>query len=924
MHRPPSIAESTVPARSRPPLHGRLSLVLAAAYFLFGQASFLVQVDDVIVTPVLFAPEGIALAMALRFGAGVWPGVLAGQLLLALSRGLAFPPSFAIAAANSAEVVLAVLLFRAFKLEASLPGARDLAGLLLLVFLVLQPFSATLGTVTLQLAGVMPPGDWPSAWIDWWIGNSLGQMLVAPLLLALLHGARTVRETTGDFLLPLVAVGVAFAVADYLLRWTGVSSLVAVLAPIFVLLAVYRGLAAVCVGGLLVAAGAIYATSHALGPFVAAGRADLPGLNLFIIGLAVTGQFLAVFLQEVRRQQELAGELRDARQRLQRTAYELTENIPVGTYTMVQPPGGGPARFSFMSTRFLELTGLERSAAEADPMNAFACVHPEDHAEWVRRNAFVFEHKLPFKGECRVVVRGETRWITAESTPRRLPDGSTVWEGVLTDITDRKLAEEKLAAAHRDMQLTASAARFGFWELDVGTGLDRWDDEMARIHGIVPGDFDGHWEKFVHPEDHDEVMRETRRMLDSEGVFGMDYRIIRADRAARHVREYGIVTRDAAGRAVRVNGLLQDITEQQNADEEFRRTAQQMRLAASAAGIGFWSRDLVAGLEEWDDQMLEIYGVRRGDFNGRWEPFVHPADLGRVRELTDRAVAQKASGRYEYRIIRPDGSVRHLRGLSVVVLDRHGTPVREIGVNFDITEEKEAAGRERQLEEDHRRDLESKLKTSLAASAVAHEINQPLSAILLQSKMALQQEGDTRGALRIIAEEAQRVVATIDKMKTLLRNVQTEHRAIDLTEVARSALLYNKGLLARHRIEVRVSGFESPLRIMGDAAQLQLVLTNLLRNAAEAIAEAGPAQRTITVDVRAGRGTVELLVGDSGPGWPPGGPAEEPLRTTKKAGTGIGLYVVRTAMQNHRGGVAFGTSPLGGAEVRLTFPGLAP
>ena len=1052
MHRPQSHAESTWPVRLWLRTHGWQALVLAALYFLFGHASFLVRVDDVLVTPVLFAPEGIALAMALRFGAAVWPGVFAGQLALALSRGLDPWPAASISAVNSLEAVLAVFLFRAFKLDATLPRARDLAGLLLLVFFVLQPLSATLGNATLWAGGILERAELPSSWLNWWIGNSFGQMLVAPLLLALFAGSRTKRQTAGDFLVPLLVIMPAFWAADYLLRWAGVSSLVVVFAPILVLLAIYRGLAAVCMGGLIVAVGALYATSHAFGPFVSGDLADIPGLNLFIIGLALSGQFLAVFLRQLGDQRKLEDELRGASERLQRTAYELTENIPVGTYvlefdaegkphftflserflamtglkreelmtnhalallpmsasdrseierlnrevfasrqpffwegeitahgekrhvtlesmprsrpgggmiwegvmtditerkraetqlqlvlhnlpiavaattltspaemtfvneqftrtfgytledvptvvawaekaypdpdyrrevfrewdqavfraietmgrvesmefevtckdgakrdiifravvlddrlltsmtditerkkaqtalrslreeiertafeltenipvgtyTMVQPPDGGMAYFSFMSTRFLELTGLERSQAEADPMNAFACVHPDDHAEWVRKNAYVFEHKLPFKEECRVVVDGQTRWITAESTPRDMPDGSVVWEGVLTDITDRKLAEQLLSEANRNMQLAASAARLGFWELDVDSMLDRWDDEMARIHGVTLADFDGHWEKFVHPDDYDEVMRETRRMLESDTIFGVEYRIRRPNGEVRHVRERGVVTRDEKGRALRVNGVLQD-----------------------------------------------------------------------------------------------------------------------------ITDEKESASREKQLEAQYRRDLETKLKTSLTAAAVAHEINQPLSSILLQSKMALQEESNEHDALRVIDAEAQRVVVTIDKMKTLLRNVQTDQRAIDLAEVAQSALLYNKGLLAKHRIKVLTAGLDHPCRITGDDAQLQLTITNLIRNAAEAIAEAKPEKREIALDLTATGDAVELVLGDSGPGWPADGPAEAPLSTTKKAGTGIGLYVVRTAMENHRGKIVFGRSALGGAEVRLKFP----
>ena len=769
-----------------------------------------------------------------------------------------------------------------------------------------------------------------------------------------------------------------------------------------------------------------------------------------IFRAVVLDDSLLISMTDVTEHRKAQAALRSLREELERTAFELTENIPVGTYTMVQPPDGGMAYFSFLSTRFLELTGLDREAARANPMNAFACVHPDDHAEWVRKNAFVFEHKLPFKEECRVIVKGETRWITAESTPRDLPDGSIVWEGVLTDITDRKLAEQKvaasearlrkildnipvpvaindatkdgritflneaftrvfgynlqdipdvdawaqvaypdeqyrvatfqtwdaavaeatrtdgtvapmefrvcakdgstrdviinavalddmllvgfvditarkkteneLAAAHRDMQLTASAARLGFWELDVATGLDHWDEEMARINGIALADFDGRWEKFVHPEDYDEVMGETQRMRESDTIFGMDYRIRRPNGEVRHVRERGIVTRDAKGRALRVNGVLQDVTEEREATNKLLEATQSMQLAAAAAGIGFWSREIASNREQWDEQMFLIYGADPGNFDGTWERYIHHEDVDRVLRETQAAIDSGRNSIYEFRVVRPDGTIRHVQGLSTIVRDADGNPLREIGVDFDVTTEKEAAAREKQRDEAHRRDLETKLKTSLSASAVAHEINQPLSSILLQSKMALQQGDDEREALKVIAREAQRVVVTIDKMKTLLRNVQTDQREIDLAEVAHSALLYNKGLLAKHRIKLRTAGLDHPCRIKGDDEQLHLAITNLLRNAAEAITEAKPKKREIALDLTVKDDAVELVVGDTGPGWPAGGPAEIPLTTTKKAGTGIGLYVVRTAMENHRGETAFGQSPLGGAEVRLRFP----
>ncbi|UOD51297.1 hybrid sensor histidine kinase/response regulator [Orrella daihaiensis] len=165
-------------------------------------------------------------------------------------------------------------------------------------------------------------------------------------------------------------------------------------------------------------------------------------LNGSFVGTSVVVAFI-----DISQQARAEAELRDVRQLLERTAFELTENLPVGTYTMVQPPEGGLGKFRFMSPRFVQLTGLTREELESDPLRAFTCIHPDDYDRWLELNKQAFENKAPFFGEAKILNKGVTRWIAAESAPRELEDGSTVWEGVLIDITDRKLAEESLAQA---------------------------------------------------------------------------------------------------------------------------------------------------------------------------------------------------------------------------------------------------------------------------------------------------------------------------------------------------------------------------------------------------------------------------------------------------------------------------------------------
>jgi signal transduction histidine kinase len=153
----------------------------------------------------------------------------------------------------------------------------------------------------------------------------------------------------------------------------------------------------------------------------------------------------------------LQNELDDASEVLERVAYELTEHIPVGTFTLVLKPNDEMARFGFVSGRFLEITGISEEDARSDLLSAFACVHPDDYDEWVQKNIYAFTHKTNFREEARFLVNGAVKWIVVEAIPRLRNDGAWIWEGVIQDISSQKLSERMLRAANRKMLETTRA-----------------------------------------------------------------------------------------------------------------------------------------------------------------------------------------------------------------------------------------------------------------------------------------------------------------------------------------------------------------------------------------------------------------------------------------------------------------------------------
>lgn len=245
------------------------------------------------------------------------------------------------------------------------------------------------------------------------------------------------------------------------------------------------------------------------------------------------------------------------------------------------------------------------------------------------------------------------------------------------------------AATH--LGLAAAAAGIGFWEYNALTGEASWDDRMLKMFGVSGGDLARQWEESIHADDRERVVEAARRALVEGGRDSQDYRIVRAGGEVRHIRDLSVVVRDEAGNAVRHLGVNIDITDHARAEEALRLVNERMSLAAKTAGIGFWEYDFATKQQNWDDGVLAIYGLRREEFSGNWDDYLHPDDAGTATGLVYSAIAE---GRTEvqqvFRIRRPDGAVRHIRSALTIRYGAGGEPSKLIGTNFDITEQLEA------------------------------------------------------------------------------------------------------------------------------------------------------------------------------------------------------------------------------------------
>jgi len=303
-----------------------------------------------------------------------------------------------------------------------------------------------------------------------------------------------------------------------------------------------------------------------------------------------------------------------------------------------------------------------------------------------------------------------------ESLDRQRRDAEAVRDTLLARLQHQtanlevQVAERtrKLHETTERLQLALHSGDYGVWDLDLVSGRLVWDERMHAIHGLEAGRFDGRretWLNLVHPDDQSRIRLLLPQHIESSShVFDDEYRIVRPDGKVRHIASRGTVHRDSAGRAVRMVGLNRDITHDREREQTLSALNQRLLFVLNATGCGVWEYDFATDAMQWDDHLLEIYGLRREQLTGfarqDWQSRVHPEDLPAVVGQLDAAVAgRQVQIQQQFRIVRPDGSVRYLASSSYLLRNAAGRPESMVGFDSDITEQHDLREELRLIEE---------------------------------------------------------------------------------------------------------------------------------------------------------------------------------------------------------------------------------
>jgi PAS domain S-box-containing protein len=379
-----------------------------------------------------------------------------------------------------------------------------------------------------------------------------------------------------------------------------------------------------------------------------------------------------------------------------------------------------------------------------------------------------------------------------------------------------------------------------------------------------------------------------------------------------------------------------DITERRRAEEALRRSEAYLAESQRLTRTGSWaSHGTTHEAQYWSEEMFRVFGFdpQQGlPMRAQWLQRIHPEDRDKVkREASDRMFVQKVDSDIEYRIVLPDGTIKHIHGLAHPVFSSNGELVEVVGTVVDITERKRAENeRERlqQLQADLAHINRVSMMGELTAS-LAHEIKQPIFAASADAETCLRWlERDQpdlaeaqEAALRLM-KDVSRASDIINRVVSLFKKGVPQRELVDVKGVIQEMITLLRAEASRHSISIHAELMEGLPKIEADRVALQQVLMNLMLNAIEAMKETGtPGRLTITTQQDENR-QILVSVSDTGMGLPPEQKEQifNTFFTSKPQGTGMGLPISRSIIESH-GGRLWATSNSGpGATFQFTLP----
>lgn len=577
----------------------------------------------------------------------------------------------------------------------------------------------------------------------------------------------------------------------------------------------------------------------------------------------------------------------------------------------------------FVSKGALSLTGYSPSDLMEGRVNMGQLIHPDDRESVWSQVQTALKEKRPYELTYRFrPASGGEKWVWEQGQGIFSPSGELLFlEGFVTDITERKLAQEALkenearlrAIIDHEPECVKLVDRNGNLLEMNPAGLRMIEAEsLAQVGGRCDFELVVNEHREAFQQIHQRVMRgESASMI-------FDIISLKGNRKTMETHETPL--QDSSGEIFAALGITRDITERKRMEEALKEAEARLRLALQAGRIGVWDWNMETGKIIWSRGHEELWGMPPGSFKGTYEEFdarLHPEDREGLTRAVAEALSERRPYRHEYRVVWPDGSIHWIDGQGEPSWGKEDKLVRMIGVVIDITARKQAEEEIRHLNQDLERRVAERTAELEALNreiesfsySVSHDLRAPLRAMSGFSRTLLSQYADRldpQGSeyLQRIDTAGRRMGELIEDLLNLSRITRRSMRKkpLDLSALAQSVAEWLRKSEPNRKVAFQIEG---PLKAEGDLGLLRIVFENLLGNAWKFTSKRPEA--TIAFGKLKQEGKPVYFIRDNGAGFDMAYAdklfgAFRRLHSQKEfEGTGIGLATVQRIIHRHGG-----------------------
>jgi PAS domain S-box-containing protein len=555
-------------------------------------------------------------------------------------------------------------------------------------------------------------------------------------------------------------------------------------------------------------------------------------------------------------------------------------------------------------------------------------VHPNDLQRLDTYNA-AYDARKPLDMQYRLRRNdGEYRWISDQGVPRYDVQARFAgYIGSCVDVTELLRQQRALHQFEERVALATEAAHLGVWELNIATNRFWISDKIRELFQFPPLDeiSYGEFEQRVHPADRAERDQAVQKAIRTQGAYEVEYRILLPDGKIRWIGGRGRCVCEGDGKSTRLLGVSMDITERKQAEELFE-------LATEASPSGTVLVDRQGRILLVNAHVEELFGYARDELIGKRVEILVPERF-RESHATDRGnffIAPEARAMGAGRQLfarRKDGSEFPVEiGLNPIQTP-HGLVV--LGNVVDISARLGAEEVARRTREQVELLSRVSLLGEMAAS-LAHELNQPLTAIMNNASAAMEyiEQGrlnakQLQEILTDVMGDGRRAFNIVRDVRSAIKKGTAIRLQINLNDVVKSVGHMLQPDAAANFCKVEMSLAPDLPAIEGDPTQIQQVLINLVSNAFDAMGETPASRRIVEITTTSnGDGTISVAVRDHGCGIAETARERlfEHFFTTKKEGLGMGLAIVRSIIEAHGGTIAAENATGGGARFQFHLP----